>query len=57
MFLLQMCEPHLPDLPAIIVADNRVGDPQTVDVSHDAFQSVSVGVISHNHSSVSHQLS
>lgn len=50
-------ERYLWELPSIVVADDSVGDAQTVDVANHTLQSFSVGVISHDHPCVSHQLS
>lgn len=54
---LHTCDCYLWELPPIIVADNSVGHPQTVDVAHHTLQSFRIGVISHDHSCVSHKLS
>ena len=54
---LRMYERYLRELPSVVVADDTVGDPQTVDVAHHALQSLGVGVISHDHTCVPHQLS
>lgn len=52
----QGVEADLGKLSAIIITDDGVGDSQAMDVSHNTFQSLSTGIVSNDHSCVSHQL-
>lgn len=49
-------EVDLGKLSAIIITDDGIGDSQAMDVSHNAFQPLSTGIVSDYHSCVSHQL-
>lgn len=47
---------YLRELSAVVVAYDCVGDTQTMEVSHDALESVSIGIICHDYTGVPHEL-
>ena len=49
-------EPYLGELTPIVVADDGVSDSQPVQITHDALEPLSIGIIGKNHTCVLHQL-